>query len=109
MVSREGNSPADILAAVAAEGGTAPRVVHRINDYTTVAALVGTGNVLGILPRYTAAVSADAGVVLRPLEGINNRRRIDMLARPETLRRRSVRLVADALGAAMRELAGTDG
>lgn len=109
VVSREGYSPADILAAVAAVGGTAPRVVHRINDYTTVAALVGTGNVLGILPRYTAAVSADASVVLRPLEGINNRRRIDMLARPETLRRRSVRLVADALGAAMRELAGTDG
>lgn len=109
VVSREGYSPADILAALSAVSGSAPRVVHRINDYTTVAALVGTGNVFGILPRYTAAVAAGAGVVLRPLEGINNRRRIDLLARPETLRRRSVRRVADAIGTAMRELAGDDG
>ena len=106
VVSREGYSPADILAAVSAVNGSAPRVVHRINDYTTVAALVATGDVLGILPRFTAAVPVDAGVVLRPLAGIDNRRRIDLLARPETLRRRSVRLVADALGDAVRELAG---
>jgi DNA-binding transcriptional LysR family regulator len=105
VVSREGYSPADILGAVSAVSGSAPQVVHRINDYATVSALVRTGDVLGVIPRYTAGASVGTGVVLVPLEGIANRRRIDVLARPETMRRASVQLVAEALRQTMAELA----
>ncbi|MGP9662366.1 LysR family transcriptional regulator [Arthrobacter sp. AOP36-C1-22] len=104
-VSREGYSPADILGAIAAVSGGAPEIVHRINDYATVAELVGTGNVLGVIPRYTAGASVGEGVVLLPLKGIANRRRIDLLARPESLRRLSVQRVADALRETMAERA----
>ncbi|WP_372696796.1 LysR family transcriptional regulator [Arthrobacter sp. JSM 101049] len=105
VVSREGYSPADILAAVAAVSGGAPQIIHRINDYATVATLVSTGNVLGVIPRYTAGASVGHGVVLLPLEGIANRRRIDLLARPESMRRASVRRVAEALRATMADRA----
>lgn len=104
-VSREGYSPADILGAIAAVSGGAPRIVHRINDYATVAELVGTGNVLGVIPRYTAGALVGPAVVLVPLEGIANRRRIDLLARPESMRRLSVRRVADVLRDTMAERA----
>jgi len=104
-VSREGYSPADILGAIAAVSGGAPEIVHRINDYATVAELVATGNVLGVIPRYTAGASVGVGVVLLPLEGIANRRRIDLLARPESMRRLSVQRVAEALRETMAERA----
>lgn len=104
VVSREGYSPADVLKAISAVSGDAPRVIHRINDYATVAALVACGDVLGIIPRYTAGSALGTSVVLRPLEGIANRRRIDLLARPESMHRRSVQLVAAAMGQAMTEL-----
>ncbi|MFJ3957529.1 LysR family transcriptional regulator [Arthrobacter sp. NPDC090010] len=100
VTSRPGYSPDDVLTAVAALASTPLRIVHRINDYSTVAALVAGGGVLGLLPRYTsrAALSQQLpdGVVLRPLAGFDTRRCIDLLARPEALERRSVRRVAEA-------------
>ena len=81
-------------------------VVHRINDYSTAAALVSTGDVIGLLPRYTASPSLNPGVTLRPLTGINTRRRIDLLARPESLKRAAVVAVAEALQQVMAELTG---
>ena len=60
-------------------------IVHRINDYSTVAALVAAGGVIGLLPRHTARPVLNPDIVLRPLEGISTRRRIDVLARPENL------------------------
>ncbi|MDJ0357750.1 LysR family transcriptional regulator [Paenarthrobacter sp. PH39-S1] len=104
VTSRGGYSPADVLAAVGAVSSKPPTVVHRINDYSTVAALVATGSVLGLLPRYTASPALSPGVTLRPLRGISTHRRIDILARPESLKRRSVLLVIDALHEAMAEL-----
>ncbi|MEE1620018.1 LysR family transcriptional regulator [Zafaria sp. Z1313] len=105
VTSRTGYSPADVLGAVAAVTSTPVRVAHRINDYTTVASLVAAGGVIGLLPRYTAGVAGtralSEGVVLRPLRGISTRRRIDLLVRPEGLKRRSVRTVCDALGEVM--------
>lgn len=109
VVSREGYSPADVLKAISAVSGDAPRVIHRINDYATVAALVASGDVLGVIPRYTAGSALGTSVVLRPLEGIANRRRIDLLARPESMHRRSVQLVAAAMGEAMAGLSGEHG
>lgn len=110
VTSRPGYSPDDVLRAVAAVASRPMEIVHRVNDYTTVASLVATGNVLGLLPRYTSSPvvgsPGQAGVVLRPLGGINTRRRIDLLARPENLERRSVRTVCDALAKVMRSLGG---
>jgi DNA-binding transcriptional LysR family regulator len=110
VTSRPGYSPDDVLKAVAAVASKPLNIVHRVNDYTTVSALVATGDVLGLLPRFTSGPAFDSqagsGVVLRPLRGINTRRRIDLLARPENLERRSVRTVCDALGEVMRSLGG---
>jgi DNA-binding transcriptional LysR family regulator len=97
VTSHTGYSPADVLSAVAAVSSREPNIVHRINDYSTVAALVATGGVVGLLPRYTAGPVLSPGIVLRPLEGISTRRRIDLLARPENLKRRSVTIVCEEL------------
>lgn len=111
VASRAGYSPDDVLAAIAAVASRPVQVVHRINDYSTVAALVSTGEVIGLLPRYTSSASlAPAGapaVVLRPLTGISTKRRIDILARPESLKRASVVLVAKALQDVMAEITGS--
>jgi hypothetical protein len=48
----------------------------------------------------------DSVIVRVPLDGVSTHRVIDVLARPENLRRRSVRMVIDALRAVMDRLAG---
>ncbi|MDP5228302.1 MULTISPECIES: LysR family transcriptional regulator [Arthrobacter] len=105
VTSRPGYSPDDVLTAVAALASTPLRIVHRINDYSTVAALVAGGGVLGLLPRYTSRAALGQqlpdGVVLRPLADLDTRRCIDLLARPEALERRSVRRVAEAFRTVM--------
>ncbi|SEE60626.1 DNA-binding transcriptional regulator, LysR family [Arthrobacter alpinus] len=106
VASRSGYSPADVLTAIGAVASRPVDVVHRINDYSAAAALVSTGEVIGLLPRYTSGLAADSGVTLRPLSGISTRRRIDLLARPETLKRASVMIVAQALQQVMAELTG---
>lgn len=102
--SRIGYSPADVLSAIGAVASVSPEVAHRINDYSTVAAVVAGGGGLGLLPRYTATIGLPAGVVLRPLAGIGTQRSIDLLIRPENARRRSVQRVTDALRALMLDL-----
>lgn len=108
--SRSGYSPADVLVAVGAMASHPVEVLHRINDYSAAAALVSTAEVIGLLPRYTSGPVLNPGgaanptVVLRPLTGINTRRRIDLLARPENLRRASVQLAAHAMQEVMAEL-----
>jgi DNA-binding transcriptional LysR family regulator len=106
VTSRTGYSPADVLTAIGAVASRQVNVVHRINDYSTAAALVSTGDVIGLLPRYTSSPALSPGVTLRPLTGINTRRRIDLLARPESLKRTSVVVVAQALQQVMAELTG---
>ncbi|GAB3274332.1 LysR family transcriptional regulator [Sinomonas notoginsengisoli] len=102
--SRPGFSPADVLSTIGAITSRSPDVAHHINDYSTVAAIVAGGGVLGLLPRYTATIGLPDGVVLRPLAGIGTRRSIDLLIRPENARRRSVQTVAGELRALMAEL-----
>jgi DNA-binding transcriptional LysR family regulator len=109
VTSRAGYSPADVLTAVAASSSRELNIVHRINDYSTVAALVAAGSVIGLLPRYTARPALNPGIVLRPLEGISTRRRIDILARPENLKRTSVMMVCEALQKVMDGLIDVDG
>ena len=104
VTSRAGYSPADVLSALAAVSSRELNIAHRINDYSTVAALVAAGGVIGLLPRYTARPVLNPDIVLRPLEGISTRRRIDVLARPENLKRTSVMMVCEALQTIMTEL-----
>lgn len=108
VTSRAGYSPADVLAAIAALNRLSPDVIHRVNDYGAVAALVAAGSGIGLLPRYTSAHSPD-DIVLLPLEGLCTSRTIDILARPETLRRRSTQRVVEALQHVMRQLVASRG
>lgn len=103
VTSRAGYSPDDVLRTISAVANRPPQIVHRINDYGVAASVIATGDAIGMLPRYTAAVTE--AVVRRPLQYVGTNRMIDLLARPENLRRRAVRLVADALAGAMSELA----
>ena len=101
VTSHTGYSPADVLSAVAAVSSSELNIVHRINDYSTVAALVAAGGVVGLLPRYTARPVLQPRHCAAAAEGISTRRRIDILARPENLKRRSVMIVCEALQAIM--------
>lgn len=92
-----GYSPADMLDAVAAAAGHPMRVVHRINDFSTAAAMVSEGGHLALLPRHTVHIPASQNVVLRPLEGLQTVRHVDMLIRPERVVHRAVAVVIDAL------------
>lgn len=106
VTSRIGYSPDDVLRAIAAVANIAPRVQHRVNDYATVAAAIAAGDAVGMLPRYTSRSVDDREIVRIPLLGVSTHRLIDVLARPETLRRRSVRLVVDGLERVMSRLSG---
>ncbi|MBM7516147.1 LysR family transcriptional regulator [Nocardioides nitrophenolicus] len=108
VTSRVGYSPDDVLIAVSALTRRHAEVVHRVNDYGAVAALVAAGSGIGLLPRYTSA-HPDDDVVLRPLHGLSTSRTIDVLARPETLRRRSVQRVVQALRRVMERLVDPHG
>lgn len=103
VTSRAGYSPDDLLGAIAAVADRSVKVVHRINDYGSVASIVATGDAIGMVPRYTVG-SALAGLELRPLRGVNATRAIDLLTRPETLHRRSVQVTVTALRTAMNRL-----
>lgn len=105
VTSRVGYSPDDVLRAIAAVANRPVRVHHRINDYGAVAAVVATGVAIGMLPRHTSRSVDDSEIVRLPLRGVNTLRSIDVLARPENLRRHSVRRVIDALEQVMARLA----
>lgn len=104
MTSRIGYSPDDVLRAVAAVANRDVRIRHRINDYGAVSAVVAAGGAVGMLPRYTSRSVDEGDIVRLPLRGVSTHRMIDLLARPENLRRRSVRTVVDALQRVMTRL-----
>lgn len=103
VTSRAGFSPDDLVGAIAGVAGRPVHVVHRVNDFASVAAVVATGDSIGMVPRYTVG-AARRGLVLRPLSGVSATRSIDLLARPEALHRRSVQTVVGALRTAMTRL-----
>lgn len=104
VTSRIGYSPDDVLRAVAAVANRPIEIQHRINDYGAVSAVVAAGGVLGMLPRFTSRSVDDRDIVRIPLRGVSTHRMIDVLARPENLRRRSVRVVVEALRRVMTRL-----
>lgn len=86
---------AQVLDAVAAGSGALPRIVHRINDFDVVEALVAAGHGISLLPRHTAG--RRPGVRLVPLAGVRAGRRVDALVRPDHAERLVVRRVLDEL------------
>jgi DNA-binding transcriptional LysR family regulator len=104
---REGFPVATVLAAVAAASGTAPRIVHRINDFSIAEALVAAGHGVSLLPRYTGGGSP--GVRLLPLAGVRAGRRVDALLRPDAAERLVVRRVLGELVAVAAEAGGGPG
>lgn len=98
----EGFPLAGVLQHIGAMAGRAPRIAHRINEFSVAAQVVRAGVAIAVMPRITAASLAADGLVLRPLDGAPLVRHVDALARPEAVARASVRRVLDALRAVAR-------
>lgn len=88
---------AEAVNVVAAAAGHPLRIVHRINEFFVAVSVVATGAAIALLPRYTMAPREGDGVVLVPFRDLAVGRQIDVLSRPETLARASVRRVLDEL------------
>ncbi|SDM79542.1 DNA-binding transcriptional regulator, LysR family [Cryobacterium flavum] len=84
---------AEAVNVVAAAAGQPLRIAHRINEFFVATSVVATGAAIALLPRYTMAPRQGDGVVLVPFRGLTVGRQIDVLSRPETLARASVRRV----------------
>ncbi|GAA0458924.1 LysR family transcriptional regulator [Paractinoplanes deccanensis] len=91
----EGFPLTGVLTAIAAAAGRPLDIRHRINEFTVAASVVAAGDALALLPGHTTA--PDPRLVLRPLADLPAGRHIDVLTRPETLHRASVRAVLDTL------------
>jgi DNA-binding transcriptional LysR family regulator len=70
-------------------------VRQRVRDNRLVEALVGAGECVAILPRFTTRAGDE--VVLRPLAGLASGRHVFAILRPDRAQRRAVRRVLDAL------------
>ena len=83
------------IEAIAAAAGRRLRLAHRINEFTVVAEAVAAGGGLALMPRWTMRPHPE--LVLRPLSGVQARRHIDALHRPERTARTAVRTVLTEL------------
>lgn len=98
---------ADSLSRISALGGHEAVVRHQVNDFAVVAALLAVSDCVALLPRHTGQPYL-AQVCLRPLSPeLAVQRRIDILARPETLHRAAVRTVLAALQQQAQKLGGS--
>jgi DNA-binding transcriptional LysR family regulator len=88
---------AGVLEHLGALSGRAPRIVHRVNEFSVAAQIVRTGDAVAVMPRTTAAPLAVDGMVLRPVVGATLVRHVDVLARPDALAQAPVRAVLAAL------------
>jgi DNA-binding transcriptional LysR family regulator len=88
----------DLRIAVETTTGTPVRVVQRLRDNRLVEALVAASERVAVLPRYST--TAGAGIVLRPVHGMDAARWIVAILRPDRAERLAVRTVLDALRAA---------
>ncbi|MEU3839582.1 LysR family transcriptional regulator [Streptomyces sp. NPDC028635] len=83
------------IEAIAAAAGRRLRLAHRINEFAVVAEAVAAGGGIALMPRWTVRPHPD--LVLRPLSGVQARRHIDVLCRPERTARAAVRTVLTEL------------
>jgi DNA-binding transcriptional LysR family regulator len=88
---------AGVLDHLGALIGQAPRIVHRVNEFSVAAQIVRTGDRVAVMPRTTGAPLAVDGMVLRPVLGPTLVRHVDVLARPDALAQAPVRVVLAAL------------
>ncbi|RII86406.1 LysR family transcriptional regulator, partial [Clavibacter californiensis] len=70
---------AGVLDHLGALIGQAPRIVHRVNEFSVAARIVRTGDAIAVMPRTTGAPLAVDGVVLRPVLGATLVRHVDVL------------------------------
>ncbi|MBC7441261.1 MAG: LysR family transcriptional regulator [Ramlibacter sp.] len=90
---------AEAVNVVAASAGRPLWIEHRINEFFVAASVVASGTAVALLPRTTMAPVPGSGLVLLPFRDLQVGRQIDVLSRPETLLRASVRRVLDELRA----------
>ncbi|GAA3786264.1 LysR family transcriptional regulator [Streptomyces coacervatus] len=83
------------IEAIAAAAGRHLHLAHRVNEFAVVAELVAAGGGLALMPRWT--MRPHPTLALRPLSGVQARRHIDALYRPERTARRAVRTVLEEL------------
>lgn len=88
---------AGVLDHLGALIGQAPRIVHRVNEFSVAAQIVRAGDAIAVMPRTTGAPLAVDGMVLRPVVGATLVRHVDVLARPDALAQAPVRVVLGAL------------
>ncbi|MGC9544714.1 LysR family transcriptional regulator [Streptomyces sp. UG1] len=95
-----------VIEAVAAAAGRRLDLAHRINEFAVVAEVVAAGGGIALMPRWT--VRPHPALVLRPLSGVQARRHIDALYRPERTARSAVRTVLTELRRAARDIQRED-
>ena len=83
------------IEAIATAAGRRLHLAHRINEFSVAAEAVAAGGGLALMPRWTSR--PHPALVLKPLSGVQARRRIDALHRPERTARKAVRTVLQEL------------
>ncbi|MFG2725264.1 LysR family transcriptional regulator [Streptomyces canus] len=83
------------VEAIAAAAGRRLHLAHRINEFAVAAEAVAAGGGLALMPRWTTR--RHPALALRPLSGVQARRHIDALYRPERTARRAVQTVLTEL------------
>ncbi|WP_405515642.1 LysR family transcriptional regulator [Streptomyces canus] len=83
------------VEAIAAAAGRRVHLAHRINEFAVAAEVVAAGGGLALMPRWTTR--RHPALALRPLSGVQARRHIDALYRPERTARRAVHTVLTEL------------
>lgn len=101
---QEGFPAASVIDAIAGVVGEPPSIRYRINDLPTAVAIVAASGAVGLLPRYTSHDLLGAGIVSRPVAGVDTRRRVDLLSRPDRIAQRAVAEVAASLRRIAEEL-----
>jgi DNA-binding transcriptional LysR family regulator len=94
----------DLRIAVETTAGAPVQVVQRLRDNRLVEALVAASDRVAVLPRYST--TPGAGIVLRPVHGMDAARWIVAILRPDRAERLAVRTVLDALRAASADVVG---
>ncbi|GAA1920962.1 LysR family transcriptional regulator [Nocardioides hwasunensis] len=96
-----------VRLAVEEATGRGVDVRQRVRDNRLAEALVGAGDHVAVLPRFTAPAGDD--VVLRPLAGLASGRHVFAILRKDRAERRAVRRVLDALTSVAAEFAPAAG
>lgn len=97
IAGQRGWAAAGIIQAVGAVTGVEPRVQHRINDLATAIAMVRQVGGVTLVPRFVGDYLVGDGVLTRPLAGIESRREVAALSRPDHAVSRAVRTVTAEL------------